>query len=252
MIKTSIEPSATPPFRAESQQTLSPGAIMSELVCSPLEYVELIDLPRVVSDKYNPPPMGSDARHQGVDFCYYNWKGHGMLEGTQVKSAFSGKVAASEKDTFPYGNIIIIETLSAALPDDVRVVFGIESDESLYLLYGHLAEGSPLFSLGDQVSRCDAIGKVGHSGNADASHLHLEMRVGLSGRIFEGFSAFRDSDTARAKQNYQIWRSSGEFLHFDPLRLLLFEYTAVRPQLQPMKECHKKALKGCQKRKPAL
>ena len=73
---------------------LAPGMTS---ICSPLVHVELKDLPRVVSEGYNPPPMGSDARHQGVDFCYYNWKGQGKLEGTPAKAIFSGRVAASEK-----------------------------------------------------------------------------------------------------------------------------------------------------------
>jgi murein DD-endopeptidase MepM/ murein hydrolase activator NlpD len=226
----SVEPvgsTSTPAQLAAFKEipTVAPLSSWDDTICSPMVYVELKDLPRVVSEKYNPPPMGSDARHQGVDFCYYNWKGQGKLEGTPAKAVFSGRVAASEKDSYPYGNFIIVETLASALPEEVRSVFGIDMDESLYVLFAHLGEGSPFFKLGEQVSKCDALGTVGHTGNAGSSHLHLEMRVGLSGRIFDGLSAFREIDTPKEKQNYQIWRSSGDFLHFDPLRLLLFEYS---------------------------
>lgn len=226
-------PTAAPqsPAVNPSPQTVMPSLTavptrpFVEQICSPLEFVELIDLPHVVSDRYNPPPMGDDARHQGVDFAYYQWKGGGPLEGTQVRAVFAGRVAASVKNSFPFGNLLIVETRSAYFPEDVRTIFGIDPGESLYLLYAHMQEGSPLKSLGDRVNGCEPLGYVGQSGNADASHLHLEMRVGPANTTFEGFSAFRDADTKEEKQNYRLWRTSGNFLHFDPMRMLLFEYS---------------------------
>ena len=196
-----------------------------EQICSPLEFVELKNLPKIVSDRYNPPPMGSDARHQGVDFAYYHWKGTGQLEGTQVRSVFAGRVAASVKYSFPFGNMLIVETRSAYFPAEIREIFGLQPGESLYLLYAHMNDLSPLKSLGDPVNRCEPVGYVGQSGNADAAHLHLEMRVGPANTTFKGFSAFRDTDTKEEKQNYHTWRTSGSFLHFDPMRMLLFEFS---------------------------
>jgi murein DD-endopeptidase MepM/ murein hydrolase activator NlpD len=202
-----------------------PTLTFVERICSPLEFVELKDLPKIVSDRYNPPPMGSDARHQGVDFAYYQWKGKGLLEGTPIHSVFAGRIAASVKNSFPFGNMLIVETGSAYFPAEVREIFGIQPGESLYLLYAHMNDESLLISLGESVRICEPIGYVGQSGNADAAHLHLEMRVGPAGTIFEGFSAFRDTDSKEEKQNYRTWRTSGSFLHFDPMRMLLFEFS---------------------------
>ena len=39
---------------------------------SPLAEHSIEQLSRIVSDPYDPPPSGDDARHHGVDFCYYD------------------------------------------------------------------------------------------------------------------------------------------------------------------------------------
>jgi len=205
--------------------TAAPEIAAIQQLCSPLEYVELLDLPRVVSDGYHPPPMGSDARHQGVDLAYYHWKDGGALEGTRIQAVLGGVVAAALADTFPFGNVVIVETPREWLPLDQRTVFEIDEGESLYLLYGHLGPDSPAVQLGERVESCAALGYAGKTGNTLATHLHLETRVGPSGARFSEFSAFRESDSKEAKANYRLWRISGTFLHFDPLRLLLFELT---------------------------
>jgi murein DD-endopeptidase MepM/ murein hydrolase activator NlpD len=218
--KTRGKPSAT------SSPSLTPTSDLkaAQDICSPLKFVDLIDLPKVISDRYNPPPMGSDARHQGVDFAYYHWKGDRPLDGTDIQAVLGGTVVAAIKNSFPFGNLIIIETPVANLSSDIRDVFGIDQGDSLYMMYAHMNESSPIVKLGDKVISCETIGYVGHTGNTEASHLHLEARVGPAGAIFEGFSAFRETDTLKEKQNYRLWRTSGQFLHFDPLRLLLFEF----------------------------
>jgi len=189
-------------------------------ICSPLEFVALKDLPRVVSDKYNPPPIHSDDRHQGVDFAYYHWKDTGRIEGSAARSLFPGVVAASIRDSFPFGNLVIIETHGTDLPEVVQTEFGIQAGESLYVLYAHMDKNSPTVSLGEAVGGCQTVGYIGKTGNTEAAHLHLETRIGLSGARFEVFSAFKETATAEEKKNYRRWRVSGDFLHFDPMRLL--------------------------------
>ncbi len=194
-------------------------------ICSPLENVALKDLPRVVSDPYDPPPMGSDARHQGVDFAYYQWKGDHPIADTPVRAILGGIVAAAEANSFPFGNVVIVETPASLLPLDVRQVFQIETGESLYTLYGHMNLDSPTVKPGQAVQPCDLLGYVGKTGNAGASHLHLEDRVGPAGSRFDGFSYYREGDTPEARKNYRLWAVSGVYIHFDPIRLLLFETT---------------------------
>jgi murein DD-endopeptidase MepM/ murein hydrolase activator NlpD len=190
-------------------------------ICSPVEAVALSDLPKVVSDPYTGPPPGSDQRHEGVDFAYYRWKGGGPIRGTPIQAVLAGKVAMALSDRFPYGNVVIVETPRDLLPDELTEALAIPADKSLYLLYAHMEE-SPLVSLGDEVDACQPVGTVGRSGNAVAAHLHLETRTGPPGAVFLGMARFIDDATAEERENYRIWRVSRQFLHFDPMLLLMF------------------------------
>ena len=221
------KPSATPSLTARPTQTstpaptitLTPTAVFQ--ICSPLPAVALRDLPKVVSDPYTGPPPGSDQRHEGTDFAYYRWKEGGAIRGTPVQAVLAGKVAMALANTFPYGNVVIIETPRDLLPGDLVERLEVPADRSLYLLYAHMEE-APLVSLGDEVSACQPIGAVGSSGNAIAAHLHLETRTGPPGVVFLGMSRFVDDATPEEKENYRVWRVSRQFLHFDPMLLLMF------------------------------
>lgn len=203
--------------------TLTPVPVVDSL-CSPLTDVDLKDLSRMISDGYRPPPKGSDARHQGVDFAYYHWKGKGPIEGTSVKSVLPGVVAVSEKDSYPFGNVVVIETPRARFSEAIQHAFEIDEGYSLYVLYAHLKDGSPLVAIGDEVAACEPVGFVGKTGNTQAAHLHFETRVGPSGLNLEGFSLYIETATALEKKNYRLWSVSGEYITFDPMRLLLFPF----------------------------
>jgi len=53
------------------------------------------------------------------------------------------------------------------------------SGEAIYSLYGHLASKSVKVKKGDVVSAGEPLGKVGRTGRATSSHLHLEIRKSL-------------------------------------------------------------------------
>ena len=200
--------------------TLTPTPVFQ--ICSPVAAVTLHDLPKVVSDPYTGPPPGSDQRHEGTDFAYYRWKEGGAIRGTPVQAVLAGKVAMSLADTFPYGNVVIIETPWDLLPADLVEKLEFSEDKSLYLLYAHM-EDIPLVTLGDEVAACQPLGAVGSSGNAIAAHLHLETRTGPPGVVFLGMARFVEDATPEEKENYRVWRVSRKFLHFDPMLLLMFE-----------------------------
>jgi murein DD-endopeptidase MepM/ murein hydrolase activator NlpD len=232
---TKIQPNPTPAIVTSGQvPTLVPTTIQStrspthlpevNQLCSPLEFVDLKDLKRVISDGYRPPPKGSDERHQGVDFVYFHWKGQGLIEGTSVKSVLPGIVAVSEKDSYPFGNVTVIETPRERLPEAMRQEFEIDEGYSLYVLYAHMKGEFPLVALGEEVQACERIGTVGKTGNTQAAHLHFETRIGPAGLRLVGFSLYVDTATEQEKKNYRLWSISGAYVTFDPMRLLLFEF----------------------------
>jgi len=189
-------------------------------VCSPLQDYPLERLPKIVADPYDPPPKGSDERHQGVDFTYHRLAGVDIpIWGVKVQAVLPGVVAASVVESFPFGNLVIIETPLASLPPELAERLGIAAGESLYVMYGHM-DGPPPVSLGQAVSGCQIIGAVGKSGNTEAPHLHLETRIGPAGAAFAEKSYYREEDTLEATSNDRLWRTSGVFRHFDPMALL--------------------------------
>jgi murein DD-endopeptidase MepM/ murein hydrolase activator NlpD len=214
--------------------TEAPVARPEFQICSPLDGILPEDLPRLVSDGYSPPPrLRPDDRHHGVDFAYYHWKGGGPIAGTGVQSVLAGRVAMALENTFPYGNVVIVETARTDLPEDLLLALNIPQGQSLYQLYAHLKEDSLQVQVNDPVTACQLVGAVGRTGNTQAYHLHLETRYGPPGLTFTGMSAFTDTASDDEKRNYRLWRISGKYQHFDPMRLLLYGLDIVPPTSTP-------------------
>ncbi len=217
-------PSAAPAFTPDNLPVSTVHSLQEEAefvveLCSPLFEHALAELPEIVSDPYKPPPMGSDARHQGVDFSYYRRGERASILGVGVQSVFAGRGVASISDSFPYGNMVIVETSASDLPKNLAEQLGIEEGESLYTLYAHLG-AAPLVALGEAVSACQPIGEVGKSGNAGVPHLHLEMRIGPENRQLASMAFYSTQTTQEERDNYVLWRMSGEFRPFDPMSVL--------------------------------
>jgi murein DD-endopeptidase MepM/ murein hydrolase activator NlpD len=189
-------------------------------ICSPLSIHPLEELPEIISDPYHPPPLGKEERHQGVDFSYYRRGERLSIRGVGVQSVLSGSVAMALVDTFPYGNVVIIETLRNALPPDLVQDLQIAQNESLYVLYAHM-ENSPEVKLDQNVNACQPLGEVGMSGNAGVPHLHIETRIGPTGTRFSGMRFYDTQATQLERDNYLLWRTSGIYRHFNPMDLLL-------------------------------
>jgi murein DD-endopeptidase MepM/ murein hydrolase activator NlpD len=221
--RASITPYWTATATPLPKQTSTPqaSATPSFVLCSPLGMHPLAELPQIISDPYHPPPMGKDDRHQGVDFSYWHYGSRDSMLGEPVQAILSGVVAAALNDSFPYGNMVMIETRQRNLPADLATSLGIKADESLYIVYAHLDQ-PPAIQLGDAVNACQALGEVGESGNTDIPHLHVETRKGLAGTVFAGMRYYQTRATQVELDNYRLWRMSGVFQHFDPMRLLTF------------------------------
>ena len=204
--------------------TLSPtrtqtfGAI-SDMVCSPLQHETIASLAEIVSDPYKPPPPGRDERHQGVDFSYYHHGGRNTIEGEGIRSIMTGTVATVVLDRLPYGNMVIIETPASILPKEFLSAFQVSEEESLYHLYAHM-QTFPLVQVGEVVECGQPLGTVGMTGyNIVNPHLHLETRIGPAGVKFTGMAFYTTDASIEEMENYQRWRTSGEFRHFDPMSI---------------------------------
>lgn len=218
-------PSFTPTVNlptAVMTASVTPTPLPEFAVCSPLQDHPLAELRLIVSDPYRPPPGKSDDRHHGVDFSYYRYAERTTIEGLGVQAVLPGSVAAALADTYPFGNLVIVETVYEILPEDLRIALGIQPGESLYLLYAHM-EAAPRVHPGVTVQPCQALGAVGHSGNAVEPHLHLEARLGLPEALFTEMGEYFPEASAEQRAAYQLWRTSGVFRHLDPMILINYQ-----------------------------
>jgi murein DD-endopeptidase MepM/ murein hydrolase activator NlpD len=188
-------------------------------VCSPLAGIDLVEVPDIISSPYDPPPPGKEDRHHGIDFAYYRRGEQLSIQGTGVQALLPGVVAMALEDSFPYGNVIIVESNLATVPTISLNLLDVREGESLYTLYAHL-ETIPQVLAGQGVAACQLLGVVGKSGNAGVAHLHLETRLGPAGIEFDRMGYYLAESTQLEKENYLRWRISGEFRHFNPLTLL--------------------------------
>ncbi len=186
---------------------------------SPLAEHSIEQLFDIVSSPYDPPPPGDDARHQGVDFCYYHGEERDFIEGEIINAILSGKVASSQAGKFPYGNMVMLETAYNELPEEIILGLDIQPGESLYHLYAHLQE-APKVVLGERVEGGQTLGQVGKTGyNIVVSHLHFETRFGPPSTVFKNMARYYADATQEELDTYEFWRTSGTFRHFDPMDL---------------------------------
>lgn len=210
-------------------------------VSSPLEDITIIELSSIISTPFDLIGIGYEDGHHGTDFAYYSRGAHTTMKGLTIHSVLSGKVAAVISDQKPYGNLIIIETPLNRIPQEMltplkpsaqqtpypynpRMQFceslktqsWVVQTGSIYLLYGHMLEPSPL-TRGEIVASGQQIGKVGTTGMSRNEHLHLEMRWGPTGTEFASMNYYDTAATQEEMDNYCMWRISGKFTLLDPM-----------------------------------
>jgi murein DD-endopeptidase MepM/ murein hydrolase activator NlpD len=210
-------PSATPsPISLPAQKPAKPVFNM----CSPLAWESIPELFEIVADPYNPPPENRlEERHHGVDFSHYSRKGNSSIAGEPIQAVLPGRVAAAIHDRLPYGNMLILETLASDLPEELAGQISLQPAQSLYVLYAHM-QASPGVSVGDWILCGQEIGLVGKTGyNIVNEHLHLETRLGTAGVVFESMAFYTTTASQAEMDAYTRWRTSGEFRHFDPMKL---------------------------------
>ena len=152
-------------------------------VCTPLAEHPLADLPGIISDPYRPPPPGHDERHQGVDFSYYRHGTRTTILGVGVQSVLPGRVAAALPDTYPFGNMVIIETRYEELSPELLQRMPVSPGESLYSLYAHL-QAAPLVALERSGPRLPANRRSGHQRQFRGATPALRDAAGATRRYF--------------------------------------------------------------------
>jgi murein DD-endopeptidase MepM/ murein hydrolase activator NlpD len=191
-------------------------SMIDQDICSPISGVEINELASIISQPYNVPNMFSDDGHHGVDFGSYDFNGSGLL-GYPIQAVFNGRVAGITVNRPPIGNAIIIETPYDSLPESLRTVLGINSQQSLYHMYAHMIN-APAFAIGDAITCGEEIGNLGNSQTAEA-HLHFETVIGLSNQIIPGMAFYSADATQEEMDAYLLLRTSGIFMPFDPMSL---------------------------------
>jgi murein DD-endopeptidase MepM/ murein hydrolase activator NlpD len=218
------------------------------MMCTPLQGIPLDQLPKAIVNPYQPPRLGSDDPHQGVDLADLYPNSQMARAGMPVQVVLDGQVVMVTTDRFPFGNSLIVETplekispgwlKSLQLPDPIATLVpdfpqrspltcpdgGLKlttqpDKQSLYLLYAHLMD-KPDLKPGDPVNCGQAIGTVGKSGNALNPHLHFEIKVGPAGIRFNSMAHYDASATLEEMATYCTWSISGLFQVVDPLKLL--------------------------------
>jgi murein DD-endopeptidase MepM/ murein hydrolase activator NlpD len=224
---TVVAPTSSPAVTYEPEP-LEPAAgptqeLVSNRVCSPLEGHSLFELEEIISFPYDPPPLGKDTGHHGVDFAYYRWKDRLSIQGVIIQAALPGRVAAVILNRPPYGYMVMVETPPADLPIGLADRIGVQKEESVYLLYAHMND-VPVVVLGEMVGCGQALGEVGNTPPewSSAPHLHFEGRVGPEGTVFAEMAYYINNVTNLEYENYNLWRMSGVFRLFDPM--ILVEY----------------------------
>lgn len=160
----------TPTITPTATDTLTPT-----LTPTPERMVDTFYLSRPIAgggtDRFDRTyPYGSTQNgrrqvHLGVDF--ENPRGTPVLASAGGTVLYAGNDSRTlfGPDNNYYGNLVVIE-------HGIRTVDG----TTVYTLYGHL--DALEVETGQEVEAGDRLGRVGATGVAEGSHLHLEVRVG--------------------------------------------------------------------------
>ena len=138
---------------------------------------------------------------------YYCW-------GQEVYSPCDGIVVGAEDGYAENEKTNLLADMSNAYKnahyfnpekDDIQSVAGnyviIKYSENVYAALCHLQTGSIQVSVGQMIKKGEVIGRVGHSGNSFAPHLHFQLMdssdISVANGVpcaFEQYEIFRDNE----------------------------------------------------------
>jgi murein DD-endopeptidase MepM/ murein hydrolase activator NlpD len=125
---------------------------------------------------------------------------HAMLDG-EVATAVDG--VAERPRIHPVRELaVVLWNALTFKPEKLRQVVGnhvILRHGDLFSAYVHLTTGSVAVSVGDAVRAGDVLGRVGHTGNSTAPHLHTQLMDGPDPLVAKGVPcAFRAYEVEEA------------------------------------------------------
>lgn len=235
--QTISAPTATLPAPTAAVTPTPPPSLE---ICSPLDGIPVSDLPQIVSNPFDAPPLGQDVGHHGVDLAFYRFGDRVSMDGLQIRAVLPGKVVGVIPNRPPYGYAVVIETnpenITNLLPDLIQAAPAMgavqphpalycpelqqptydPAQQSLYLLYAHMAQ-PPLVAPGDEIACGQPLGEVGTTGMSVNLHLHLEARLGPSGYRFASMAHYENAASQDEMANYCLWRVTNTFRMFDPM-----------------------------------
>ncbi|KAB2959594.1 MAG: M23 family metallopeptidase [Candidatus Methylomirabilis oxygeniifera] len=138
----------------EALQTSSPLPLWQDGTIDPIEKTDHTGLMTTPFGQIRMNPTQDWYRfHRGTDFQ--------APEGFAIRAIAAGKVAHLGHNYLLEGNITVI-------------------DHGLGIFSSYLHQSAFLVKVGDEVKKGDVIGRVGSTGNSNAPHLHLALRIGAA------------------------------------------------------------------------
>ncbi len=138
------------------RQQIAQGAQNHTLYCG-LEFGCPLDSYAFLSCRFGEPDGWSGKPHGGMDFA--------ANAGSTIRAAADGVVqAAGGSESYSYGYYVILYHGRD------------EAGRTIATLYAHMNEAPPV-SVSQSVTKGEAIGRVGNTGNSKGYHLHLELRI---------------------------------------------------------------------------
>jgi murein DD-endopeptidase MepM/ murein hydrolase activator NlpD len=137
---------------ADALATSSPLPLWQHGTIDPIEKTDHTGLMTTPFGQIRMSPAQDWFRfHRGTDFQ--------APEGFPIRAIAAGKVAHLGHDYLLEGNITVI-------------------DHGLGVFSSYLHQSAFLVKVGDEVKKGDVIGRVGSTGNSNAPHLHLALKIG--------------------------------------------------------------------------